>query len=263
MDWKTYASMHKSLRASNIEHAQHMINRRLPDSPSSHVVAINGLDQQVGIIGRSQLDEKWITSMPGETLPHGGLVNYSDAVWLIIELDVEKEVYQRGIMQRCNHKLRWINKAGQLVEKWCIVEDGTKYLIGEKVVSLMTVGDSRIAVTVGKDADTIELGRGARFLIDDPDVENPSVYQITKANRFFNTSNDEGVFRFILNEVALTPQDHVEQRIANYTDWEPEAELDSDHIDSDKTIIEIVEAAMDEAKNNQDNGGSNENGGWL
>ena len=261
MDWKTYASMHKSLRESNIDHAQHMIARRLPDSPSSHTVSINGQDRLVGIIGRSQLDEKWITSMPGEALPHGGLVNYSGAVWLIIDLDVEKEVYQRGIMQRCNHKLRWINKAGQLIEKWCIVEDGTKYLIGEKVVSLMTVGDSRIAITVGKDADTIELGRGARFLIDDPDVEEPSVYQITKANRFFNTSNGEGVFRFILNEVALTPQDHVEKRIADYTGWTPDVDLDSDHVDSDKTVVEIVSAAIDKAQSNKEN--HDDQGGWL
>lgn len=257
MDWKTYASMHTSLRDSNIDHAQHMIGKRLLDSPSGHAVVIDGEDRRVGIIGRSQLDEKWITSMPGETLPHGGLVDFSNAVWLIVELDVEKEVYQRGIMQRCNHKLRWINKDGKVIEKWCIVEDGTKYLIGEKVVSLMTVGDSRIAITVGKDEDTIELGRGARFLIDDPDVEEPSVYQITKANRFFNTSDDRGVFRFILNEVALTPQDHVELRIANYTDWMPDAAMDSDHTDSDKTVVEIVEAAI------SGSGNAGNDGGWL
>lgn len=257
--WDIYESRMVTNRQAWLDHAQMTIHRKLMSSLACQEVTIDGESRVVAIIGRTQLDEKRICSLPGEKLPHGGLVEFAGCHWLITEIDVADEVYQRGIMQRCNHSLRWIGKDGVLREKWCIVEDGTKYLIGEKVVSLMTVGDSRIAITVGKDDDTIELGRGHRFLIDDELVEEPSVYQITKANRFFNTTDCGGVFRFILTEVALTHADNVEKRIADYTAWTPDRQLDSDHVDSDKTIVEIVQEATNAAQLPKDDNKK----GWL
>lgn len=257
--WDIYESRMVENRQAWLDHAKATIHRKLFSSLSCKNVQIDGVDRTVAIIGRAQYDERRICSLPGETLHHGGLVNYAGCVWLITEMDVDDEVYQRGIMRRCNHVLKWIGKDGVLHEKWCIVEDGTKYLIGEKVVSLMTVGDSRIAITVGKDGETIELGRGHRFLIDDDMVEAPSVYQITKANRFFNTTNGDGVFRFILTEVALSPHDNVEQRIADYSSWTPDMPLDSDHVDSESTIVEVVQAAQNKVNQPEDDNKK----GWL
>ena len=257
--WDIYESRMVTDRQAWLNHTQKTIHRNLLSSLACQEVTIDGESQTVAIIGRTQLDEKRICSLPGESLHHGGLVEFAGYHWLITELDVADEVYQRGIMQRCNHILRWIGKDGELCEKWCIVEDGTKYLIGEKVTSLMTVGDSRIAITVGKDDETIELGRGHRFLVDDELVEQPSVYQITKANRFFNTTNCDGVFRFILTEVALTHEDNIEQRIADYTKWTPDKALDSDHTDSDMSIVEIVQEATEKMQLPQDD----RKKGWL
>jgi len=257
--WDIYESRMVENRQAWLDHAKGTIHRKLHSSLSCKDVKIDGEDRTVAIIRRSQYDERRICSLPGETLHHGGLVEYAGCVWLITEIDVDDEVYQRGIMRRCNHLLKWIGKDGTLREKWCIVEDGTKYLIGEKVVSLMSVGDSRIAITIGKDPETIELGRGHRFLIDDNMVGVPSAYQITKANRFFDTTNSNGVFRFILTEVALTHHDNIEQRIADYTAWTPDKTLDSDHIDSESTIVEIVQAAQNNAAVEDDDNKK----GWL
>ena len=257
--WDIYKSRMVTNRQAWLDHAKATIHRKLMSSLACQKVTIDGEERTVAIIQRSQLDEKRICSLPGEHLHHGGLVEFGGCRWLITELDVADEVYQRGNMQRCNHILKWIGKDGVVHEKWCIVEDGTKYLIGEKVVSLMTVGDSRIAITVGKDDETIELSRGLRFIIDDNDVGDPSVYQITKANRFFNTTNDCGVFRFILTEAALTHEDNVALRIADYTSWKPTVELDSDHVDSDMTVAQIVKEATDQAEQTPDDNKK----GWL
>lgn len=243
--WSIYEERMKTKRDMWVDRTKDNITRRLIASPSFHVVTINGEEQRVSITNRTTHKEKRICSMPGETLKHGGIVEYSNGIWLITDVDYETEVYQRGLMQRCNHVLRWINGEGVLREKWCIVEDGTKYLIGEKSEDIMTIGDSRIAVTVGKDDETIELKRGLRFLIDDVDVEHPTVYQITKGNRFFSTTNNEGVFRFILNEVVLNAGDNEKLRIADFSNWMPSRELDGDHRDSEFTVAEIVEAAKD------------------
>ena len=120
-------------------------------------------------------------------------------------------------------------------------------LIGEKPKQLLTIGDARIAITVGKDEDTIELSRGMRFLIDDSDSDDVLAYQITKPNKLFNIYDNKGVFRFILNEVQLTADDNKELRIADYYNWKPHTELDGDHIDRDCTVAHIVSVATEAA----------------
>ena len=221
--------------------------RRMLDSLSCRQVQINDVDQTVCIVHTADFDKKKIFSLPGEHLEHGSIVTFADNKWLITEMDADNIIYDKAIMQQCNHILRWIGKDGTIKEKWCHVADGTKYLIGEKTREVLTIGDARIAVTVGKDEDTVELERGLRFLIDDTDSEACLAYQITKPNKLYNVFNGKGVFRFILNEVQLTDFDNKELRIADYTKWKPSMASDSDHVDSDCSIAEIVAVATQEA----------------
>lgn len=252
--WASYAqrmgAIGENKRQMWVNRTSESIRRRAMASPSTHLVKINGVEQYVSITHRAKIAEKRICALPGEHIKHGGLVEFNSGMWLITELDADNEVYERGLMRRCNHQLRWIGKDGTVKTKWCVVEDGTKYLIGEatsRYENLMVIGDARIAVTIGRDADSLELSRGLRFIIDDEDTSSPSAYQITKANRFFNTYDGEGVFRFILNEVVLTANDNIAEHIADYNSWMPVRELDGDHRDSDCTVAEIVEAAVDKA----------------
>lgn len=127
--------------------------------------------------------------------------------------------------------------------EFCITFLNTTDLIGEYTEDMMAIGDARIAMTIAKDDDTNELRRGMRFLIDDCDSDMPLAYQITKPNKLFNVYGDKGVFKFILNEVQLTKEDNIEFRVADYTSWKPNTRGDGDHIDSDLTIGQIVDAA--------------------
>lgn len=219
------------------------------DSPACHRVVINGEEQFITINHKTDIAQKRICALPGEHLKHGGIVEYANTHWLITEVDADNEVYERGIMQRCNHLLRWINKEGRLIEKWCIVEDGTKYLVGEFSERIMTIGDARIAVIIGKDAETVDLARGIRFIIDDRDADPKNVlaYRITKPNKFWNTFDGDGVYKFILNEVIVEDADNLTEHIANYNDWMPPRKLDSDHVDSECSVAEIVATAEEKA----------------
>lgn len=200
-----------------VNHTKAGIRRRLLDSPSCRRVLVNGEEQTLSITRHAQDGYKKVAAMPGEHLVHGGLVDFANNKWLIIEVDPDDQVYQRGVMRRCNHILRWVSqKTGEIREKWCVVEDGTKYLIGERTKEFLTIGDGRVAVTIAKDPETVELCRGLRFLIDDEDSDFVTAYQITKTNKLYNVYNGEGVFRFILNEVQLTKDDNTELRIADY-----------------------------------------------
>lgn len=248
-----------TMRDALVEQAKSSLAQMSYDSPSCRYVKVDGVLQPVLITHRQSLGEKRICSIPGEHLPHGGIVDFANSMWLITELDADDEIYDRGIMLRCNYLLRWIGSDGKLKEEWCVVEDGTKYLIGEYAEDMMSIGDARIAVTIRKDDDTNELCRGARFLIDDPDTDKPLAYQITKPNKLFNVFNGDGVFKFILNEVQLTKNDNVELRIADYTSWKPSNAKDGDHIDSDMTVVQVVEAARAKASETPDDNKK----GWL
>lgn len=247
--WDTYKARLEisgiTKRERYLKDAKSNISSKSRHSLSCHQVRINGIEQTVTITNqKDSMATKKICALPGEKLVHGGLVDFANQKWLITEVDANDEVYASGLMEQCNHLLKWINKQGELIEKWCIVEDGTKYLIGEKSKDMMAIGDSRIAITIGKDRDTVELRRGKRFLIDDLDEETPLAYQITKSNKLFNLYDGRGVFRFILNEVNMTDNDNVELRIADFYNWEPEKALDSKHLDKEDTLGEVVNSAV-------------------
>ncbi len=237
-----------SKRESIKRNTMESIRRRILSSPACKKVLIDGVPQMVGIAHTEDMNVKRICSIPGEHLKHGGLVHFAENHWLITEMDADNEMYDRGKMTQCNYVVKWIGKDGKLKEKWCIVEDGTKYLIGENERQLMTVGDSRLSLTVAKDEDTVELSRGTRFLIDDEDSDDVSAFRITKPNKLYNVYNGQGVFRFILREVLVTPDDNKALRIADYNNWKPEQVTDNDHVDSAQTVAQIVSAAQEESK---------------
>lgn len=203
-------------RENTLTRTQGYINRKLSSSLSYQSVTINNIVQNVSITDTEDLNIKTICALPGESLIHGGVLDWEENKWIITEVDAHNEVYEKGVIQQCNHLLRWRNESGNIVEKWSIVEDGTKYLIGEKREDVISVGDARIAVTLPKDFDTVNLRRGNRFLIDDVDTGEVLAYQITKPNRLYNIFNNKGIFRYILKEVNLTDNDNLELRIADY-----------------------------------------------
>lgn len=218
--WEKYEARMQSVgytkREMLLNHSKQSISRRLRDSLAFHTVLIDGMEREVGIIKKADLSTKTIVALPGEQLIHGGIVDYESNKWLITEIDASSEVYERGLMQQCNYVLKWVDADGMIVEKWCIVEDGTKYLIGERSEQMMTIGDARISITIGKDEDTAMIKRGMRFLIDDQDAGSTHAYQVTKLNRLFNLFNGKGVYRFILTEDQLTQNDNTELMIADY-----------------------------------------------
>lgn len=105
-----------------------------------------------------------------------------------------------------------------LHEQWCIIEDGTKYLTGEYEDRdfFVTRGDSRIAMTIARNNDTVNFARNYRFLIDDPESSEMNAYLLTKPLKVGKTYNGHGVYSFVLQEVVSTDNDNFELGIADY-----------------------------------------------
>ena len=179
-------------------------------------------DQNVAVINSDNLNEKYIFSLPGEDIEHGSLIRWMDNYWLVTERDANTNIYTRAKMIQCNYLLRWVSD-NTVYEQWCIVEDGTKYLTGELEDRhfIVTRGDSRIYLSIAKNAITSKLDRSNRFLIDDPDSPIKLSYQLTKPLKLGSFYNKKGVYKFVLQEVNSTDDDNKELGIADYYKYFP------------------------------------------
>jgi len=205
-------------RNAALQREVRMLNTKLPDGLSYHSVTIDDVERQVEIIDTDNLNIKFIHSLPGEDIDCGGIVYWMGHRWLVMERDANTEINTRAKMRQCNYLLKWVNDKGEICEQWCIVEDGTKYLTGELEDRqfIVTRGDSRMALIISRNAETVKLNRDFRFLIDDPDSSQQLAYALTKPLKVGQVYNGKGVFGFVLQEVQTTDDDNLELGIADY-----------------------------------------------
>lgn len=236
--WDTYEQQRgitgNSRRSTHLRRAAHEIDMHLKDSLSYTTAVIYtpehsnnipaddyagfGKTMEVSIINSDNLNEKMIMAMPGEEIINGSLVHWMDQYWLVSEQDANNTVYRRSKMLQCNHLLKWVDEDHIIRTQWCVVEDGTKYLTGEYEDRnfVVTRGDSRIAITIAKNQDTVKLGRQHRFLIDDPDDEYKMAFALTKPLKFAGVYGGVGVYKFVMQEVNSSDDDNQELGIADY-----------------------------------------------
>lgn len=238
-------------RGASLIKETRLINSRLPDSLSYHIVDIYPREQgfnieseevlqyrfsqNVAIINSDNLNEKTILSMPAEDIELGSLIYWMDNFWLVCERDANTTVYTKGKLIQCNHLLKWISPEKEIIEQWCVVEDGTKYLVGEYEDRdfVTTRGDSRISIQIARNKYTTAFSRENRFLVDDPESPHKLSYQLTKPLKRGLTYNDGGTFKFVLQEVTATGDDNHELGIADYYKYFPE------NADEDSAAIAI------------------------
>lgn len=212
-------------RQAVLQHEQDWLARKLPSYLSYHIASVNGVEQELAIISTDNLEVKTVCSMPRETFECGSTIFWADNYWIVTALDADREVYTRGQMTQCNYLLRWIAEDGRIIERNCIVTDGTKYLTGETVSSYnengMAVGDTRVALTLPRDEYTVKLNRTYRFLIDDYDSGDVLAYRIGKPFKIGGVYNGHGAMTFMMTEVNTEEDDNLELHIADYYKYFP------------------------------------------
>lgn len=224
------------------------INNHLPDSLSYQEVEIypaeygfniesnaeHVVTQNVAIINSDNLDEKTICSLPSEDIELGSLIHWMNNYWLVCERDANTTVYTKAKLVQCNHLLKWVSPTNEIMEQWCIIEDGTKYLTGELENRdfVATRGDSRISMQIARNQHTVAFDREYRFLIDDPETPHKLAYLLTKPLKRGLIYNSQGTFKFVLQEVTATEDDNHELGIADYYKHFPKPSTSSGSTDT-------------------------------
>lgn len=220
--WSTYNARSTLRGETSRDRAKYSLMNRLtnqiPSTLSYHNVDIDGEERNIVVLNSDNLNQKTLCSLPGEDIRHGAYVDWMDHKWIVTERDANSEIYTKCIMVQCNYLLRWINDNGEIIERWSVVEDGTRYLTGEFSDSFLvaTKGDSRIAVTLPKDLETISLDRDARFIIDDYAAPHPLAYRLTKPFKLGGSFDDNGVVIFVMTECNTEYDDNTDLHIADY-----------------------------------------------
>lgn len=219
--WESYEARNGvrgvTKRDSALNRIRSRMERKMGDTLSFQQVKVDGVEQQLSIIDTDNLDTKILFSMPGDSIRHGGIVEWMDYHWIVEERDAHTEVYTKAKMRQCNYLLRWIDN-GTIIERWCIVEDGTRYLSGEMGDREFIVmrGDSRIAVTLPKDEYSLRLNRESRFIVDDYGSDTVLAYRLTKPFKLGGSFDEDGVLHFVMYECNTEDDDNLELHIADY-----------------------------------------------
>lgn len=95
--WGTYCSRIEAKggtkRESILRREYRNLTRRLPGCLAYQSMTIDNVLRNVAVINSDNFNMKTLCSMPGEDLPHGGMVSWMDNHWLIVARDANNEVY--------------------------------------------------------------------------------------------------------------------------------------------------------------------------
>lgn len=176
-------------RERNINRFINNVNRNIQRNPSYKNVKLNGVDTTMVIDNGTVDDNKSFKSMPRDIINLGDYIEFEGKMYLVTSLNADDEIYSHGTMFVCNTILRWQNANGDIVERYAVLSDYTKYATGFYAGNNITVGENQYGCVLPIDDETSKLKREQRFAVDSEMVELPDIYKLT--NRKSNLDNYE------------------------------------------------------------------------
>ena len=184
-------------------------------------------DQDFAFLKSDDYAIKYICTRPGESITCGAILDWCNHKWIVTDQDVDDDLYAKATITKSNYNLKFTLDSGAEVSKPAYIRDVTKYLVGETAKQMITIGSSRMSVTVAKDRDTDMIQRGTRFLIDDPDVGMKIAYQVTKIDRVTGILDGTGIYKFLVVETNVREGDDVIEMVPDNSVYVPDDDTES------------------------------------
>lgn len=162
-----------------------------------------------------------ITINDDDKFQQGSILTYDNDYWLCLTCFEYHKLYLKGLFQRCNYKMRWQNKAGDIIERWACVQDASAYNSGTDGNKTLQIGADQVMVYIPCDEETVTMARDKRFMID-CNTEFPTTYTLTRIDTTGRTVDGVGYCIWLLTESQLNNQtDNIELMICDYFENEP------------------------------------------
>ena len=184
-------------------------------NPSCKTVEINGIEKQVFIVAKSDKTKFSISPVnSSDTLQMGDKIFWKNVDWLVTELSLDDDVFISGTVQQCNYTLPFQLNTSDIIQEPCIISDN-QTTVGQDQSKIITVPDTLKHVLIQYNSNTAQLLKSKRIFID-KQVENPSVYEITKIDRITHMIGEYGLLELTCEEGQTTEKDRSDLLIADY-----------------------------------------------
>lgn len=210
-------------RERDLNYIKQNINNKLPNSLSYKSVLINDIPQNIEILKSNSTSKnttkKQINSLPNETFSCGDYVKYKNATYLIIDVDVDDEVYTTGRIELCNWLLKFQSPTGTILSYPCITSTKSFNQDENKVITLPS---NQKSILLPYDDNTALLATGRRMYVDKR--TNPTPYEIIgDVDTTTYNYGDKGLIYFIMEQSSKEiTNDRPDLGICNY--FEPTTE---------------------------------------
>lgn len=191
-------------------YAREGFDELLSMSPEAETVLINGNEKRV-IIQNTMTENirlislRYMLSHIGDS-KEGYYVDFRGHKWLVLAVPDNNKMYEKSVIQRCNHNLKWINNNNQLITKPCIEDARTLYTTGVRDEKVIEIPNGMVGIQLPYDEDTRLLDRGHAFIF------NKTKYVVT----FYDDTTYPGLVVLICSEkLEHSPTDDMVNGIAN------------------------------------------------
>lgn len=150
------------------------------------------------------------------SLKCGAYLEFDGQYWIVASLPSNNGFYEKAILMYCNDFLNTISKnTGEIIKYPIPSENATKYNIGIKYETQVTIGSTQKTVFLPCDNETIEFNRNQRFLFGKDSRIN--AYSISQLDPCSYKCENGGLLQLTLVEDQFSPErDNAELLIADY-----------------------------------------------
>ena len=184
------------------------------NSPSYFLTLRNGVEQGFNIVEENEIiknpNKKRVICRPDETIIVGDIIEFDNSNWICTENDTTSEIYDIGIISRCNNTLLFYPSqsnenqiSNELIEIPCIVGKGNINLENNKYLSIPS--DENL-VTCPNNIDSSYIDENTRFIL------SGDAYSVIGIDKLENV----GLLGLRIKEDQIKVDDNLELGIA---DW--------------------------------------------
>ena len=187
------------------------------------VIQGNSADTRLNSVKRTGL-------FPIGTVKAGMYVYFDNAFWLITGYPSSNKSYEKVTLDICQHKLKWQNSNGDIVERWGNFTSASKYDDGLQDGKMIVLSSDNLNILLPNDEESLNLSYRRVFVDTKPLPEK--VYVISRTDDvLYNFGEHGGILSFIADKTEFDPsKDNQKLGVCDYISQDTSTEDDNETI---------------------------------